>query len=71
MTRFVGGPYDGRDLPIDSSMAKMLRLPRPEELGAFLGECEADPAVTGKLDWPFLYKLDETTTPPHYRFVES
>ena len=70
MALFVGGPYHGRDLPIEA-MPQMLRLPRESELGTYLGTAEHDPGVTGKHDWPFLYRLDESLDKPFYRFVGS
>lgn len=68
MTLFVGGPYHGRDFPIEP-MAKLLRLPQESELEAYLGPTESDPGATGKQDWPFLYQLEETTDKPFYRYV--
>jgi hypothetical protein len=70
MTLFVGGPHDGRDLPIPPK-AKWLRLPPEDELEAYLGLAESDPEVTGKQDWPYLYQLDESTDAPVYRLVED
>ena len=40
---FHGGPYDGRDLPIQPPLAKVMRLPRQQELDAFLSKSEDDP----------------------------
>lgn len=34
---FQGGPYDGRDLPIQPPFAKVMRLPGEKDLAAFLG----------------------------------
>jgi hypothetical protein len=68
MTLFVGGPYHGRDFPIEST-AKSLRLPDEEELDTYLGSAESDPGATGKHTWPFLYQLDESTDKPFYRYV--
>lgn len=70
MTLFVGGPYHGRDLPLETP-PKMLRLPRESELSAYLGTAQADPGVTGKHDWPFIYHLDESLDKPFYRYVRS
>ena len=68
---FVGGPYDGRDLPVDPSLTKSIRLPRPTELDPFVTESKTDPGRTGKVDWPFVYELNDAARPPHYRFVEK
>ena len=37
MTLFVGGPYHGRDLPIEP-LARIIRMPIEKELDAFIGE---------------------------------
>ena len=65
--RFHGGPYDGRDLPIQPPFAKLMRLPREQELAAFLGTAEDDPGATGLQAWPYLYELYDGE-PPVYRF---
>jgi len=59
MTLFVGGPYHGRDLPIEPPLALTMRLPRENELDAFLNEAEQDPGATVKHDWPPLYRFVE------------
>ena len=71
MTRFIGGPYDGRDLPIDPPFAKVIRLPREDELDAFLGEGGDDPGSTASFDWPYVYEFDTGFIMPQYRFVKS
>ncbi len=71
MTMFVGGPYDGQDVPIEPPFAKTIRMPREDELDAFLTDVGSDPGVTGKQDWPFLYELDEQASQPRYHFVEE
>lgn len=68
---FQGGPYDGRDLPIQPPFAKIMRLPREQELAAFLGTAEADPGVTGLQAWPYLYELDESGELAIYRFKNA
>ena len=66
--QFHGGPYDGRDLPIHPPLARVMRLPREQELDAFLGNAEADPGATGLQGWPYLYELDDSAEPAVYRF---
>ena len=70
MTLFVGGPYHGRDLPIEP-ISSWLRLPTESELDAYLGLSQEDPGATGKHEWPFLYRLEESTDKPFYRFEVS
>ena len=69
--QFQGGPYDGRDLPIQPPFAKMMRLPREQELAVFLGTAEADPGATGLQAWPYLYELDDSVEPSVYRFKDA
>jgi len=71
MTRFEGGPYDGKDLPFDPEVAKTIRLPAPEEMSPFLNDRQVDPGATEKHDWPFVYELDETRQPPVYQFAQA
>ena len=66
--RFDGGPYDNRDLPIPPPLIKLMRLPRENDLDAFLGLVEADPAATGHQLWPHLYELDDSVEPAVYRY---
>jgi hypothetical protein len=67
---FQGGPYDGRDLPIQPPFAKIMRLPGEKDLAAFLGTAEEDPGATGLQTWPYLYELDEDAKPSIYRFKD-
>lgn len=71
MTRFVGGPYDGQDLPVDPSLTRSIRLPNAHELDSFLQQWEADPGATGKHDWPHVYSADTDVVPPLYRYVDG
>ncbi len=71
MALFIGGPYNGHDLPFDPDLTKIIRLPLPEAMTPFAETAVDDPGATGKQDWPFLYKLDESVSPPWYRFVEE
>ena len=66
--RFNGGPYDQRDLPIHPPLTRLMRLPQEQELDAFLGLVEDDPAATGHQMWPYLYELDDSVEPAVYRY---
>ena len=66
--RFNGGPYDQRDLPIQPPLARLMRLPQEQELDAFLGLVDSDPAATGLQMWPYLYELDDSVEPAVYRY---
>ena len=66
--RFDGGPYDGRDLPIQPPSPKWMRLPSEGDLEAFLGITKDDPGATGEHDWPYIYELDESGDSAVYRF---
>lgn len=67
MTRFIGGPYDGQDLPIDERLLPIVHLPPPGEVQSML----SDPLATSSTNWPFVYEVDGESDPPVYRFVES
>lgn len=67
MSRFIGGPYDGEDLPVDASVLPKLRLPAKYQLETFL----ADPRLTTSQKWPHHYEADTSVDPPVYRFVRS
>ncbi|HUG71147.1 MAG TPA: hypothetical protein VMM76_25585 [Pirellulaceae bacterium] len=69
--RFQGGPYDGRDFPIQPPLAKIMRLPPEKDLAAFFQIAEVDPGATGLQEWPYLYELDADAEPPVYRFSDS
>ena len=69
--RFHGGPYDGRDLPIQPPLTRLIRLPEEEGLDAFLNLVGDDPAATGLQMWPYLYELDDRVDPAVYRFKSS
>ncbi|MEO8494053.1 MAG: hypothetical protein ABI614_03215 [Planctomycetota bacterium] len=66
--RFQGGPYDGRDLPIDPPFPKIMRLPNEQDLADFLDSAVGDPGATGSQVWPYRYELDESVEPTVYRF---
>lgn len=65
--RINGGPYDERDLPLQPPLARLMRLPHEQELDAFLGVIEDDPAATGLHAWPYVYELDDSVEPADYR----
>ncbi len=69
--RFHGGPYNGRDLPIQPPLPKLMRLPQEKELDAFLGIVENDPGATGAQLWPYIYELDESVEPAVYRYSDD
>lgn len=64
MTLFVGGPYDGRDLPVNPDLVKTVRLPEVDEWDA-----TGDPDATVPRKCPYVYEVDAATTPPQFRFV--
>lgn len=64
MTLFIGGPYDGEDLPLEPTV-RILRLPPREKLT----ELFFDPSATGEADWPYRYERDDTVTPTVYRLT--
>ena len=70
MTLFVGGPYHGRDLPIEP-LARIIRLPKEQELDAFIGVAKSDPGTTANHDWPHLYELDQAIDKSFYRFIDE
>lgn len=67
MTLFIGGPYDGEDLPIDPGSVRVLRLPPRDKLN----ELFFDPSATGEADWPFRYERDNSVAPPVFRLTGS
>jgi hypothetical protein len=67
MTLFVGGPYDGQDLPIDPERVEHIRLPSKDPMDAFLQETLN--SKEGML--PHLYSADKSVSPVVYRFVRT
>lgn len=63
MTLFVGGPYDGKDLPFDPY--KIKRVPLPPGEAPTVSE---DLTQTADEDWNCIYKADVSTSPPVYRY---
>lgn len=66
MGKFVGGPYDGMELPFDPTVLSRVNLPEKRYLKEFLEV----PDRTSKLSWPHRYEADLSTDPPQYRYVE-
>lgn len=71
MTLFVGGPYHGKDLPVDPDCTASVRLPAEDRLAEFLALIDGDPHGTVNANWPFAYKLDRSTCPAFFRHVET
>lgn len=71
MIHFVGGPYDGRKLPLRPPFARTIRLPREDELEAYFDATKSDPAATAKQDWPYVYEIDANSSPLSYRYVRG
>lgn len=65
MTAFIGGPYDGQDLPYDPHSARHVRMPDAGERIA--------PGEVGTVDadWPHIYEADLQAEPAVYRFVRT
>lgn len=62
MTLFIGGPYDGQNLPVETGQARV-RLPNPDELSEF------DPQATANNHWRHIYTVDYSGSEPHFRYV--
>lgn len=71
MAHFVGGPYDGQELPANPEMIKRIRLPEPDSSAGMLLDTLLKESTTGHSEWPYRYELDEGSDPPTYRFVED
>ncbi len=67
MARFIGGPYDGRDMPFDPCVLRKLNLPEKDHIEEFLSAHD----TTTLKRWPHYYEADNQQQPPVYRFVES
>ncbi len=67
MTLFVGGPYDGHDLPVDPDILEHIRLPTKGALDAFLHDTLS--STEGMT--PHLYSADKSSVPAVFRFVRS
>lgn len=72
MTKFVGGPYDNEDLPVDPKFIKRIRLPEPEsDAGVLVDALVIDTRTVDRVDWPHKYELDNSADPAVYRFVDE
>lgn len=71
MARFIGGPYDGQELPANPEVVKRIRLPDPDSSAGMLIDTLLKESTTGHGEWPHRYEVDETSQPPVYRFVEE
>lgn len=69
MTMFVGGPYDGEDLPYNPYSTRRVRL--PEVNGDSEGESSDSLGSmnTADAEWPHQYEADLSKSPPVYRFI--
>ena len=61
MAQFIGGPYDGYDLPIDTTQIKQIRLPEVEHFNG-------DPEGTKPIECPYLYVLDNFVLKKRFRY---
>lgn len=64
MAKFIGGPYDGRDLEFDPRILKRVNLPDPEHYD----EAMVVRDDTSKHDWPHVYEADLAAEPAVYRY---
>ena len=69
MTLFVGGPYHGKELPLEPPLLDLVHLPTEDRLDEFWARVRQDPLVTVNMDWPYVYELDRSTTPEFYRHI--
>lgn len=65
MTLFVGGPYHGRDMPVNPDLVTIMRLPEVEEW-----DSQDDADATVKRICPHVYELDPELDPPTFRYVK-
>lgn len=61
MVLFIGGPYDGEDLPVDRKLTEV-RLPALNQFDQYRAD------KTASKNWPYIYLRDDTEDPPVYRF---
>ena len=66
MSRFVGGPYDGRELEYEPTLLRLVVLPEPQDFD----EAMVVRDDTGKHDWPHRYQADLSVIPPVYRYLQ-
>ena len=63
MALFIGGPYDGQNLPVETGKTTQ-RLPDERDLQVFLN----DPQATTSSKWPHVYRVDYSGREPVYRY---
>lgn len=71
MTQFIGGPYDGQDLPANPQTVERIALPDPETTKGMFLETVVKQSSTNTEDWPHKYELDRSVDPPVYRHVSQ
>lgn len=61
MAKFIGGPYDSMQFPVDRNLVEV-RLPNPDEFVGF------DTEATSPVEWPHVYrKVHRDTDVFNYR----
>lgn len=68
MPQFIGGPYDGMELPANPEIVRVINLPDPDSPLGFVVEGLVKES-TSDGDWPYQYSVDDSVTPAVYRFV--
>lgn len=63
MALFVGGPYDGQDLPVD--WEQDVYLPAPDQFESFGSKATMDQK------WPHHYVADYSGETPFYRYRDN
>lgn len=66
MALFIGGPYDGQNLPVEPGKTTQ-RLPDAADLQVFLN----DPKATTSSVWPHVYHVDYSGNEPVYRYARE
>ncbi len=64
MTKLIGGPYDGQDMPYEPRHAPYIRMPDADTV-------EDSNDATADTAWPHIYEADLTVEPPVYRYIRS
>ena len=70
MTQFIGGPYDGQDLPANPQTIERISLPDLDATQGISLETVVSQS-TGATDWPHKYEVDDSVAPPVYRHVDQ
>lgn len=66
MALFVGGPFDGDDLPYDPKTSPHIRMPDVEPKTGVSGD-----KATVRGSRPHIYEADLHVDPPVFRFVRT